>query len=387
MPKSKVHKKGNSKKSKSIFLRVYAILFLTATVGLALLFKFSPLFNQIQQNSQVLQSSIGPLYPEHFYVIDNSGSITSDRLKIEKAASNYLIDRIIPPRGGVYKFTNVASLLANLTLNKTTLHNAANSLKVAEGGARDFKLAINVAVDKLLSQNAVCPAIVILSDGKFSTEQVRTDALAAAGNARSRGIAIYGIAAKPRSQQDSDFVKDLAKGNCAGSPHCGEFQVLTGATIGTKLNAVMSSMSTRCTRKFIFSKTVKLYRDAQPPEPPLDQAWPGDRAHYTVPLTNTDITDLLNVVIRDTIPSYSTYIPGSARLYYNDGTMTQLTPVNNVITANVGNVAPGKWVRLEFATIFNPDIPNGYVITNRATVSGSNFSSTDTLSPPVTIQR
>ena len=384
MPKSKAHKKGNSKKSN--FLRIYAVLFLTATAGLALLFKFSPLFKQIQQNAQVLQSSTGPVYPEHFYVMDNSGSITSDRLKIEKAASNYLIDRIVPPRGGVYKFTNVASLLANLTLNKTTLHNAANSLKVAEGGARDFKLAINVAVDKLLAQNAVCPAIVILSDGKFSTEQVRTDALAAAATARSKGVAIYGIAAKPRSQQDSDFIKDLAKGNCSGSPHCGEFQVLTGATIGTKLNTIMNHMKTRCSSKFSFTKELLLYRDGPISEPPFNEGYPGDRAYYKIPFTNIDTTDLLNILITDTIPSYMTYLPGSAKLYYSNGSYTQLYPVNNVITANVGNVSPGNWARLEFVTIINADVPNGYVITNKATVTGSNISNIDAISPAITIK-
>ena len=387
MTKTKVNKKGKSNKSSSNFLRVYAVLFLTATVGLALLSKFSPVFNQIKQNSQVLQSSTGNVYPEHFYVMDNSGSISSDRLKIEKSATNYLIDKIVPPRGGVYKFTNVASLLANLTTNRTTLHNAAKSLKVADGGARDFKLAINVAVDKLLSQNAVCPAIVILSDGKYSTEQVRTDALAAAANARSKGVAIYGIAAKPRSQHDSDFIKDLAKGNCAGSPHCGEFQILTGTNIGTKLNTIISHMSSRCTKKFTFEKTLKLYRDGPISEPPNDQGYPGDRALYKVPFTNTDTTDLLNISITDTIPSFMTYLPGSAKLYYSNGTITQLYPVNNVITANVGNVSPANWARLEFVTLINSDVPNGYVITNKATVTGSNISKVDAISPAITIVR
>ena len=282
-------------------------------------------------------------YPEHFYLLDSSDSMSSTRLNIEKNAANSLIDSIVPPQGGVYKFHRTMTLLQGLTTSRTSLHTAVNSVKRESEAMSNFKTAINTATTQLISQGAACPAIILFSDGRYQNEQDRIDALAEAAVARSKGVAIYGIAIKPSSTTYSNFIKNLAT-DCTGNPNCGAFVALTGTTIGTKLEAMKTHMSNRCSSSYNLTKTAVIYRDVQyNPTPKLNESLPGDRIVYVVRVTTLGTKNLTNVVIKDVMPAIgkTTYLPGSARIRREGATDVLLTPVNYTITANIGTVKPG----------------------------------------------
>ena len=72
---------------------------------------------------------------------------------------------------------------------------------------------------------------------------------------------------------------------------------------------------------------------------------PGDRISYTIVVTNESTIPHTNVVITDFIPSGTTYVDGSATV--PPGSL--LLPVDQLLVATMGTLAPSVGLRFEFA--------------------------------------
>ena len=136
-----------------------------------------------------------------------------------------------------------------------------------------------------------------------------------------------------------------------------------------------------------FTKTAKLYRDsAYNPTPKLNESMSGDRIHYTVRVVNTGTENLTSVVIKDRIPPYTIYIPGSA-VIRRIASNTTIAPVNGTIIANVGTIKPGsnEWVELTFYLLVNTGVPAGSTIINKANMTGIQFALQVATAPTITV--
>lgn len=98
----------------------------------------------------------------------------------------------------------------------------------------------------------------------------------------------------------------------------------------------------------------------------------GDEVTFKVRYENTGTMDQLNVVIRDTMPSKLTYVPGSTILYNNN--FIDGKTVNDDIAAesgiNIGDYAGGNgWAEIVYRAKVNDNAYCSDVITNTALIS------------------
>ena len=116
------------------------------------------------------------------------------------------------------------------------------------------------------------------------------------------------------------------------------------------------------------SKDAQVFRDATPtPLPGL--VMPGDRVVYTVWMTNTGQSEILQASITDLIPSDMTYVPGSA------STNGRLTP-GNPLGAFMDRVSPGQVLTLTFTVIVNQE-PAQLEIVNTGVIQAANIDPPD----------
>jgi uncharacterized repeat protein (TIGR01451 family) len=100
-------------------------------------------------------------------------------------------------------------------------------------------------------------------------------------------------------------------------------------------------------------------KTAQPARPDLRV---GDEIWYTIVVTNLMNTSQTNVVITDTIPEYTSYVVGSARV--SQGSVSGPDP----LVAAIGDLSPGQAATLRFRVTVNRD-GQGRTITNQAIVA------------------
>ncbi|HJW84761.1 MAG TPA: hypothetical protein VJ754_10695, partial [Anaerolineae bacterium] len=120
----------------------------------------------------------------------------------------------------------------------------------------------------------------------------------------------------------------------------------------------------------IAGKDAQIFRDS-PVTPSPGIVVPGDRVVYTVLVTNTGQADGVGLVISDTIPIDTTYVPNSAA---SNGTLVE----GNPIVASLDVLQPGQVLSLTFAIIVNQP-PLGPLINNLAIVQAQNFDPPDPL--------
>lgn len=114
------------------------------------------------------------------------------------------------------------------------------------------------------------------------------------------------------------------------------------------------------TPSFLTFKGGAVYRDA-PPTPRPGEVRPGDRIAYTVQVTNTGQINASAVTISDTIPTGTTYLPGTAS---SNGVLI----VGNPMIAVMDPLLPGQVLSLTFTVIVNQQ-PTGSLINNCAVIS------------------
>ncbi|MBI2952671.1 MAG: DUF11 domain-containing protein [Chloroflexi bacterium] len=109
----------------------------------------------------------------------------------------------------------------------------------------------------------------------------------------------------------------------------------------------------------------------------------GDTVTYTVTYGNTGGSDALLTTIRDSLPSYMSYVTGSlklngvARTDASDGDNAAYDAVNNLVTWSPGTVAAGSTGNTAtFKAKVSPLVPDGDTsITNQATIAAQNAAS------------
>ena len=120
----------------------------------------------------------------------------------------------------------------------------------------------------------------------------------------------------------------------------------------------------------VAGKDARVFRDS-PVTPAPGIVVPGDRVVYTVLVTNTGQADGVGLVISDTIPIDTTYVPNSAA---SNGVLV----AGNPIVASIDVLQPGQVLSLTFAIIVNPP-PLSPQIDNLAVVQARNFDPPDPL--------
>ena len=115
----------------------------------------------------------------------------------------------------------------------------------------------------------------------------------------------------------------------------------------------------------------------------------GDVVTYTIAYTAVGAGSATGVVIRDTIPAGTTYVPGTLRLKGQPATDAAdadagfFDGANNLVSVAVGNVAAGQNGTVSFQARVN-NVPAQYVITNVAYSSyGTPIGPDSSASPPV----
>ena len=98
---------------------------------------------------------------------------------------------------------------------------------------------------------------------------------------------------------------------------------------------------------------------------------PGDTLTYTISITNTGSADAVNTRIADSTPANTTAVIGSAST--SQGIVAGEDPLN----VNIGDIAPGSVVTITFQVTVNAGTADGTIIPNQATVSGDNFTDTN----------
>jgi uncharacterized repeat protein (TIGR01451 family) len=94
------------------------------------------------------------------------------------------------------------------------------------------------------------------------------------------------------------------------------------------------------------------------------QAVPGDTLLYTITVRNTGGGNATTVVLKDTIPTYSTYVPNSA-----SPTPAATSPA---LTWNLSTLNAGDSSSYAFKATINSPIPNGTTIENKGMITASN---------------
>jgi len=100
---------------------------------------------------------------------------------------------------------------------------------------------------------------------------------------------------------------------------------------------------------------------------------PGERAHFTLTITNNGSASAQNVVVRDVLSSYLQYVGGTTTLDGQpqtdeadaDGTTASLSEVQ----VRLDSLAPGASAVLQFRAEVVPDVPANTAVPNAATVS------------------
>ncbi|QTD48525.1 isopeptide-forming domain-containing fimbrial protein [Sulfidibacter corallicola] len=94
---------------------------------------------------------------------------------------------------------------------------------------------------------------------------------------------------------------------------------------------------------------------------------PNDTLLYTLVLRNDGAATAENVMLLDPIPTHTTVVPGSA------ATSAGIVVTEDPLDVNLGDLAPGGFVTIEFQVTVDGGTPDGTVIANQATASGDNF--------------
>lgn len=144
------------------------------------------------------------------------------------------------------------------------------------------------------------------------------------------------------------------------------------------------------TTDFTMSKQVRKHSDTAGGWGKTYAAQPGDTVDYVVQYKNTSQTTMNNVVIKDSLPTGVTYVPGSSVLA-NGNYPTGKTASDNIVTTNginIGNYAPGAsaWVRFSAKVVDNDKLSacGANTLTNTATVSSDYGNKSDTATITVT---
>ena len=142
----------------------------------------------------------------------------------------------------------------------------------------------------------------------------------------------------------------------------------TATPTPTNTPTATSTASVTPTPQLLTGKEARVYRDASPtPNPGIVQ--PGDRIVYTVLITNTGPGAAQQVTISDTIPTDTTYVPGSAS---SNGTLT----VGNPLLAGMNPLQAGGVFTLSFTVIVNQN-PVGFEIVNQAGIQAQGVDPPD----------
>jgi uncharacterized repeat protein (TIGR01451 family) len=88
----------------------------------------------------------------------------------------------------------------------------------------------------------------------------------------------------------------------------------------------------------------------------------GDAIEWTLTVKNTGTDPVTNAIVRDTVPSNTTYVAGTIT-----GTGATAAAAPN-LQWNVGTIAPGATVVLAFRSTVNAGLPKGTEIRNQGTV-------------------
>jgi uncharacterized repeat protein (TIGR01451 family) len=91
----------------------------------------------------------------------------------------------------------------------------------------------------------------------------------------------------------------------------------------------------------------------------------GDAIEWTITVRNTGIDPVTTAIVRDTVPSNTTYVIGSIT-----GTGGTAVGAPN-LRWDVGTIAPGATVVLRFRSTVNAGLPKGTVIRNQGTVASN----------------
>lgn len=110
---------------------------------------------------------------------------------------------------------------------------------------------------------------------------------------------------------------------------------------------------------------------------------------YFLSLTNTGDETVYSVVVGDTIPNYTTYIPGSAS---GDGAIVY-NSLSHSLTWSLDSLAVGQSRVMQLQVTVNENAPNGHTIVNRASIigpppySGWAEASTTILAPDIALTK
>ena len=122
------------------------------------------------------------------------------------------------------------------------------------------------------------------------------------------------------------------------------------------------------TPQAVTSKGAVVYRDG-PTTPVPGVVQPGDRVVYTVWLTNTGVSSIVQARISDAIPNDTTYLPGSAS---SNGSLT----IGNPLVSVKNPVVRGEVFTLTFTVIVN-QAPQAMRIINLAVIDALNIDPPD----------
>ncbi len=126
------------------------------------------------------------------------------------------------------------------------------------------------------------------------------------------------------------------------------------------------------TPRLLSFKGAQVFRDASPTPAP-GEVRPGDRIVYTMLVTNTGLVDAVSVLMSDTVPISTTYLPGSAA---TSGDVLNIFPFGRPIVAIDNRLGPGQVFSLTF-TVLVDDQPAGNQIVNCVLVQAQDFDPPD----------
>ena len=126
------------------------------------------------------------------------------------------------------------------------------------------------------------------------------------------------------------------------------------------------------TPQLLTFKGAQVFRDASPTPAP-GEVRPGDRIVYTMLVTNTSLVDAVSVLMSDTVPISTTYVPGSAA---TSGDVLNIFPGGRPIVAIDNRLGPGQVFSLTFSVLVD-DQPAGNQIVNCVLVQARDFDPPD----------
>jgi uncharacterized repeat protein (TIGR01451 family) len=126
------------------------------------------------------------------------------------------------------------------------------------------------------------------------------------------------------------------------------------------------------TPQLLAFKGAQVFRDASPTPAP-GEVRPGDRIVYTMLVTNTSLIDAVGVLMSDTVPISTTYVPGSAA---TSGDVLTIFPFGRPIVAIDNRLGPGQVFSLTFSVLVD-DQPAGNPIINCVLIQAQDFDPPD----------